>query len=78
MEDWIGIYKGLRLPIMGIVFFIVVYYYYKPSNKKTYEDIRFTMLDDDVDPNLSRKVRKDMAEKAGEKAEKELSSKKKV
>lgn len=58
MEYWIGVYKGLRLPLMGLIFFLVVYYYYRPSNKKKYEDIRFTMLDDDVDPNLSEKFRK--------------------
>lgn len=74
MEDWIGIYKGLRLPLMGVIFLLLVYYYYRPSNKKKYEDIRFTMLDDDVDPHLSEKFRHDAEEK--EKAAKEKKSSK--
>ncbi|MDH5719671.1 MAG: cbb3-type cytochrome c oxidase subunit 3 [Spirochaetia bacterium] len=64
MEDWIGIYKGLRLPILGLVLTYIIYYVYKPKNKDRIEKARFSMLDDDLDQGLSKefeeKAKKDL------------------
>lgn len=57
MDEWIGIYKGLRLPLLGVIFMFIAWYVYRPSKKKDMEEARYSMLDDDVDPDLSRKVR---------------------
>lgn len=56
-QELIGIYKGLRLPILGMVLLFIIWYVYRPSRKKDMEEARFNMLDDDVDPNLSEKFR---------------------
>jgi cbb3-type cytochrome oxidase subunit 3 len=56
-QELIGIYKGLRLPLLGMVLLFIIWYVYRPSKKKEMEEARFTMLDDDVDPDLSRKFR---------------------
>ncbi len=45
--DWVGIYKGLRLPVIGVIFIIIVWYVYRPSKKKEFEDVKYTMFDDD-------------------------------
>lgn len=57
MDEWIGIYKGLRLPLLGVVFMFIFWYVYRPSKKKDMEEARYTMLDDDMDPDLSEKAR---------------------
>ncbi len=59
MDEWIGIYKGLRLPLLGVVLIILTAYVYWPSRKKKLEQARFNMLDDDVDRDLSRKYTSD-------------------
>ena len=58
MEDWIGIYKGLRLPILGLVLIYIIYYVFKPKNKNRIEKARYSMLDDDLDQGLSEKFEK--------------------
>ncbi|MDH5716548.1 MAG: cbb3-type cytochrome c oxidase subunit 3 [Spirochaetia bacterium] len=58
MEDWAGIYKGLRLPILGVVLLYIIYYVYKPKNKKHIEQAKFSMLNDELDPNLSEEFEK--------------------
>lgn len=57
MDEWIGIYKGLRLPVLGVIFMYILWYVFRPSKKKEMEEARYTMLDDDVDPDLSEKAR---------------------
>ncbi|MBW7858948.1 MAG: cbb3-type cytochrome c oxidase subunit 3 [Leptonema sp. (in: Bacteria)] len=57
IQDLIGIYKGLRLPFLGVVLMFIAWYIYRPSKKKDFEEARLTMLDDDVDPSLSQKFR---------------------
>lgn len=49
MEDWIGIYKGLRLPLLGVLLMGIAIYVYWPRNKKKLEQARFNMLADDLD-----------------------------
>lgn len=56
-QELIGIYKGLRLPLLGMVLLFIGWYVYRPSKKKDMEEARFSMLDDDVDPGLSEKFR---------------------
>jgi len=56
-QELIGIYKGLRLPLLGMVLVFIAWYVYRPSKKKEMEEARFNMLDDDVDPDLSEKFR---------------------
>ncbi|HMU82936.1 MAG TPA: cbb3-type cytochrome c oxidase subunit 3 [Leptospiraceae bacterium] len=55
MEELIGIYKGLRMPLLGVVLILLAAYVYWPSRKKDLEQARFNMLDDDVDHDLSKK-----------------------
>lgn len=57
MEDWWGIYKGLRLPVLGMLLIIMTWVIYRSKNKKKHEEIRFSMLDDDLDPHLSEEVK---------------------
>lgn len=45
-EEIIGIYKGLRLPILGMVFLFITAYVYWPSRRKTMEQPAIRMLDD--------------------------------
>lgn len=63
VQDLIGIYKGLRLPFLGVVLMFIAWYIYRPSKKKDFEEARLTMLDDDVDPSLSQKFRATEEEK---------------
>jgi cbb3-type cytochrome oxidase subunit 3 len=51
-ESLIGIYKGLRLPLLGLSLLFIAWYVYRPRAKKELEQARFNMLDDDVDPEL--------------------------
>ena len=44
MEDWVGIYKGLRLPLLGVVLIIVVIYLYLPTNRSRLEEPKERML----------------------------------
>lgn len=69
--DWIGIYKGLRLPLLGLVMIAIMVYIFWPRNKKEFEDPKYSMLDDDVTPNLSEKFRNEE-----EASDKEVSSSK--
>ena len=64
MEDWVGIYKGLRLPILGVALMIITWLVYRRKNKKMHEDIRFDMLDDDIDGNISEQARARMNSKS--------------
>jgi cbb3-type cytochrome oxidase subunit 3 len=45
-EEIIGIYKGLRLPILGMVFLFITAYVYWPSRRKTMEQPAINMLND--------------------------------
>ncbi len=54
-ETWVGIYKGLRMPLLGMILIFIAYYVYRPSKKKELEQARFNMLDDDVDQGLAEK-----------------------
>lgn len=54
-ETWMGIYKGLRLPLLGMILIFIAYYVYRPSKKAELEQPRFRMLDDDVDQGLAEK-----------------------
>ncbi len=56
-DVWLGIYKGLRLPVLGIVLLILAWVIFKGKNKDKYEEARYTMLDDDVDQGLGDKFR---------------------
>lgn len=62
-ESWIAIYKGLRLPVFGIVFLLLAWWVFRPKNKGTFEEARYTMLDDDVDENLSEQFRSEEMDK---------------
>ncbi len=55
MEELIGIYKGLRLPLLGLVLLFLAWYVYRPSKRKEMEQAKYDMLDDDLEPDLSRK-----------------------
>ena len=55
MEELIGIYKGLRMPLLGLTLIIMSLYVFRPSAKKGLEQARLNMLDDDVDQDLSAK-----------------------
>lgn len=54
MEELIGIYKGLRLPLLGLVLLFLAWYVYRPSKRKEMEQAKYDMLDDDLEPDLSR------------------------
>ena len=47
MEEWIGIYKGLRLPALGLLLIGIAVYLWLPRNKKRLEQARFDMLEDE-------------------------------
>lgn len=55
MEEYIAIYKGLRLPFLGVLLVLISAYVFWPSRKKDLEQARFNMLDDDLDPDLSKR-----------------------
>ena len=45
-EELIGIYKGLRLPILGMVFLLITAYVFWPSRRKKMEQPALNMLSD--------------------------------
>lgn len=45
-EEIIGIYKGLRLPILGLAFLIITAYVFWPSRRKKMEQPALAMLSD--------------------------------
>ncbi len=45
--DWMGIYKGLRLPVLGVIFLMIVWYIFRPKRKKEFEDVKYTIFDED-------------------------------
>ena len=45
-EEIIGIYKGLRLPILGLTFLFITAYVFWPSRKRTMEQPAVNMLSD--------------------------------
>jgi cbb3-type cytochrome oxidase subunit 3 len=47
MEEFIAIYKGLRLPLLGLILIGIAIYLYRPKNKKKFEEIRYSMLEDE-------------------------------
>jgi len=57
-QELIAIYKGLRLPLLGMVLIFITWYVYRPSKKKDMEEARFKMLDDDIDHGLADKFEK--------------------
>lgn len=46
MEEWIAIYKGLRLPVLGLLLTAITVYVYWPSRKKRLEEPAQRMLED--------------------------------
>ncbi|MBX7057656.1 MAG: hypothetical protein K1X75_06285 [Leptospirales bacterium] len=56
-ELLIGIYKGLRLPLLGMVLLFITWYIYRPSRKRELEQARFDMLNDELDPELGERAR---------------------
>ena len=48
MEEWVGIYKGLRLPLLGLVLIGIFIYLYLPKNKKRLEKAKYNMLHDEL------------------------------
>ena len=56
MEELIGIYKGLRLPLLGLVLVFIGLYVFWPSRKKEMEHAKYSMLDDDFDGPLSKEA----------------------
>lgn len=47
MQEWIGIYKGLRLPLLGLILVAMTVYVYWPSHKKKLEQAKYNMLDEE-------------------------------
>lgn len=47
MDEWIGIYKGLRLPALALLLIGIGIYLWLPRNKKRLEQARFDMLEDE-------------------------------
>ncbi|MCB1304083.1 MAG: cbb3-type cytochrome c oxidase subunit 3 [Leptospiraceae bacterium] len=56
-EIWWGIYKGLRMPLLGMILLFIAWYVYRPSKRKELEKPKYDMLDDDIDTNLSDEYR---------------------
>ncbi|RME90654.1 MAG: CcoQ/FixQ family Cbb3-type cytochrome c oxidase assembly chaperone [Candidatus Hydrogenedentota bacterium] len=50
MDDWIGLYKGLRLPLLGMLLIAIAWYLYRPRNRDRIEEARFRMLEDEFTP----------------------------
>ncbi|MCE9596744.1 MAG: cbb3-type cytochrome c oxidase subunit 3 [Spirochaetia bacterium] len=46
MEEWIAIYKGLRLPVLGLLLSAIAVYVFWPSRKKRLEEPAKRMLED--------------------------------
>jgi len=57
-EILMGIYKGLRMPLLGMVLIFIAWYVYRPRKKKDLETAKYNMLDDDVETGLAREWRK--------------------
>lgn len=51
MEDWMGIYKGLRMPLLGLLLMAIAVYVYWPRNKKNLENPKHAMLEDELGAN---------------------------
>ncbi len=66
-EVWLGIYKGLRLPVLGIAFLILLWVTFKGKNKDKYEEARYTMLDDEFEQGLGDKFRPEKEKKGSSK-----------
>ncbi len=52
MEELIGIYKGLRMPLLGFIILVMTFWVFRPSRKRENEQARFNMLDDEFDGEL--------------------------
>ena len=59
MEELIGIYKGLRMPLLGLILLFMAVYIFWPAKKKNLEQAKYNMLDDDIDKDLSKKFVQD-------------------
>ncbi len=55
-EVWIGIYKGMRLPLLGMVLLFIAWYVFRPSKKRELEQARFNMLEDETEPELGKRA----------------------
>lgn len=53
MDELIGIYKGLRLPLLGMVLIFLTWYVFRPSRKNELEQPKYDMLEDDIDQPVS-------------------------
>jgi len=47
MDELIGIYKGLRLPLLGFFLMIITAYIFWPSRKGALEQAKYDMLEDE-------------------------------
>jgi cbb3-type cytochrome oxidase subunit 3 len=45
-EELIGIYRGLRMPILGVVFLLITVYVFWPTRRKQMEEPARNMLND--------------------------------
>jgi len=54
MEEYIAIYKGLRLPLLGLVFLFITAYIFWPSRKQKMEQARHNMLSDGDEESQNR------------------------
>ena len=53
MDELIGIYKGLRMPALGILLLAITVYVFWPRNKKRLEQAKYDMLNDDFSDESS-------------------------
>lgn len=53
MDELIGIYKGLRLPLLGLVLMFVAWYVYRPSRREEMEQAKYDMLNDEAETDIS-------------------------
>lgn len=53
MDELVGIYKGLRLPLLGLVLLFLTWYVFRPSKKRELEQAKYDMLDDEAEIGIS-------------------------
>jgi len=54
-SELIGLYKGLRLPVLALVLVFIVWYVYRPKKKEAMEAAKYSMLEDEYTTNNQRK-----------------------
>ena len=53
MDELVGIYKGLRLPLLGLVLLFLTWYVFRPSRKAELEQAKYNMLADEAEASDS-------------------------